>query len=191
VLTGLERAGHLKQLINQNHDGLSLKAGFDLRKLNEIHGSWFDQRNPVVTMDGSMREDLIDRLEDWTERADCVLSLGTSLSGLYADMVCSAAAERASASRSGLGLVIVSLTKTPLDDQATLRIFAPIDDVLQRLAGQLQLNPGHLPTDAEVKAASKRSQLFRTYAMWYRDVLDCDKRYRRESKRQIRRRAQP
>ena len=32
-------------------DGLALKACFPLAKLNEIHGSWFDHRNPVVTME--------------------------------------------------------------------------------------------------------------------------------------------
>ena len=81
ALTALERAGYLKQFINQNHDGLALKAGFPLEKLNEIHGSWFDNRNPVVSMDGSMRKDLMQRLEQWEESADLVLSLGTSLSG--------------------------------------------------------------------------------------------------------------
>ena len=76
ALTALERAGYLKQFINQNHDGLALKAGFPLEKLNEIHGSWFDNRNPVVGMDGSMRKDLMQRLEQWEESADLVLSLG-------------------------------------------------------------------------------------------------------------------
>jgi len=190
VLTALERAGHLHQFINQNHDGLALKACFPQDKLNEIHGSWFDTRNPVVSMDGCMRRDLVDRLTHWEQTVDLVLSLGTSLSGLCADGVCEAAAHRAAESNSGLGLVIVSLTRTPLDSMATLRIFATIDDIMTKLAQKLRL-ARFMPTEKEVHQASKRSSLFRTYAIWYRDVLDRDKRYRREAKSTIHARAQP
>jgi NAD-dependent SIR2 family protein deacetylase len=77
VLAALERAGLLKQWINQNHDGMALKATFPLARLNEIHGSWFDSRNPVVAMDGAMRSDLLGRLEEWAERADLVLAMGS------------------------------------------------------------------------------------------------------------------
>ena len=188
ALTALERAGYLKQFINQNHDGLALKAGFPLEKLNEIHGSWFDNRNPVVSMDGSMRKDLMQRLEQWEESADLVLSLGTSLSGLTADGVCAAAAKRAEESGNGLGLVIVSLTKTGLDDLAAIRIFATIDDVLARLSKLLKLER-YFPNDQEIQKASKRSSLWHTYALWYRDFYD--KQFKRETKKQIRRRAQP
>ena len=190
VLTALERAGLLHQLINQNHDGLALKACFPLAKLNEIHGSWFDMRNPVVTMSGSIRQDLVDRLEEWEERAQLVVTLGTSLSGLHADDVCEAAAVREAKAQRGLGLVIVSLTKTPLDDSATLRIYAELDVVLDKLRQKLRLNR-FMPTAADIKAACKRSSLFRKYAVWYKEVLDPDTRYKRESKRKIRRRAQP
>lgn len=192
VLTALERAGMLSQFVNQNHDGLALKACFPMAKLNEIHGSWFDHRNPVVTMEGSMRKDLLDRLDHWTETADLVLSLGTSLSGLYADSLCTGVATRASTSPSsqdGLGLVIVSLTRTPLDDIAALRIYATIDEVMEMLCTRLKLEP-YLPGKREVKQASKRSSLFRVYARWYRDVYDVSK-YRRETKAMVRARAQP
>ena len=47
------------------------------------------------------------------------------------------------------GLVIISLTKTPLDADASLRIYATLDDALQRLATKLRLS-SFLPTDAEV-----------------------------------------
>lgn len=188
VLAGLERAGHLKQWINQNHDGLAMKATFPLAKLNEIHGSWFDARNPVVAMDGSMRKDLTCRLEEWSESADLVIAMGTSLSGLYADCVATRASERAAEGCNGLGLVIISLTKTPLDTDASLRVYATLDDALQRLAVKLRLSTA-LPTDAEVDKSSKRSALWRAYALWYRDVHD--PKHKRESPAQIMRRAQP
>jgi hypothetical protein len=139
-------------------------------------------------MDGSMRKDLMQRLEQWEESADLVLSLGTSLSGLTADGVCAAAAKRAEESGNGLGLVIVSLTKTGLDDLAAIRIFATIDDVLARLSKLLKLER-YFPNDQEIQKASKRSSLWHTYALWYRDFYD--KQFKRETKKQIRRRAQP
>ena len=152
--------------------------------------SWFDMRNPVVTMDGSIRKDLVDRLEEWEQRAQLVVTLGTSLSGLHADDVCTAAAAREAKAKRGLGLVIVSLTKTPLDDNATLRIYAELDVVLDKLRQKLRLKR-FMPRAADIKAACKRSSLFRKYAVWYKEVLDADTRYKRESKRQIRWRAQP
>merc|ERR1712224_317410 len=41
--------------------------------------------------------------------------------------------------KGSLGLVIVSVQETQLDDIATLRIFALLDDVMQLLAEELQL----------------------------------------------------
>ena len=217
VLAGLERAGLLHQWVNQNHDGLDMKATFPLAKLNQIHGSWFDARNPVVAMDGAMRDDLDERLDEWAEKADLVLALGTTLSGLRADMlaervaarargvvdlhrarVTGAAADGGGSSDGGYmgGLVIVALTKTPLDDAASLRIYGRLDEVLGRLAARLRLP---LPTDAEVAKASKRSALWHEYALWYRDVHDKHDDAdggkgggrRRESEYEIMRRAQP
>ena len=74
VLTQLERSGHLKHWVQQNHDGLPQKAGYPQTKINEIHGAWFDPSNPVVPMKGSLRSDLMDWLLEWEERSD----LGTS-----------------------------------------------------------------------------------------------------------------
>ena len=76
---------HLKHWCQQNHDGLPQKAGFPQEALNEIHGAWFDPSNPVVPMSGNLRDDLIERLMEWEAKADLVLVLGTSLSGMNAD----------------------------------------------------------------------------------------------------------
>ena len=188
--------------MNQNHDGLDMKATFPLAKLNQIHGSWFDARNPVVAMDGAMRDDLDERLDEWAEKADLVLALGTTLSGLRADMlaervaarargvvdlhrarVTGAAADGGGSSDGGYmgGLVIVALTKTPLDDAASLRIYGRLDEVLGRLAARLRLP---LPTDAEVAKASKRSaRVARVCAMVLRRARQARRRRRRQRRR--------
>jgi len=133
-------AAPLKAWVNQNHDGLGLKATCPPRVMNEIHGSWFDTRNAVVQMRGSLRPDLCRRMESTARVSDLVLAGGTSLCGLYADQVATDVAHRhwqqqqhASAGAVGsaaagvghvhareapaavLGLVIVNLQKTMQD----------------------------------------------------------------------------
>lgn len=83
-------------------------------------------------------------------RTDLCLALGTSLSGLNADRMARVPAKRHSADRIGglgkqqngsLGLVIINLQETQLDELSSLRIYAELDDVLQMLAEELQLPP--------------------------------------------------
>jgi len=162
VLAALERAGYLQQWINQNHDGLAQKATFPQAKLNEIHGGWFDDRNPVVKMSGSLRDDLFARLEEWTERADVVLALGTSLSGLHADNVAVECARRAVRAREG-GLVVVALQRTKQDARASLRVYAKLDDALEVLAKKLGVRRA-MPTLEECGRAA------RDPAAWYADM---------------------
>lgn len=134
VLVALHRKGHLDRWVQQNHDGLPQKAGFPQHCLNEIHGAWFDPSNPVVPMDGTLREDLLRQLLEWEEEADLVFALGSTLCGMNADRLCTAAAQRARAGTAGqFGLVIVNLQQTQYDHLCSLRIFATIDDVLVAL----------------------------------------------------------
>ena len=46
--------------------------------VNEIHGSWYDKKNVVVKMWGTLREDLVDRMEHTADVADLVLVLPQS-----------------------------------------------------------------------------------------------------------------
>ncbi len=110
-------------------------------KLNEIHGTWFDKKNPVIFMDGELRKDLLDRMYEWKDKTDLVLAMGTSLCGMHADCVSESCAERyiKSKGKVGQGLVIVNLQQTPLDDKCSLRIFAKIDDVMKLLANELNV----------------------------------------------------
>lgn len=54
VFVAMEKKNYIKHWLQQNHDGLAQKAGFPMKKLNEIHGSWFDKKNTVVMMDDTL-----------------------------------------------------------------------------------------------------------------------------------------
>lgn len=192
MLSALQRHGKLKQVINQNHDALLQKAGFPLEKINEIHGSWFDHRNPVVAMGGSMRKDLVERMEFWAGKADVVLTLGTSLSGLTADMLPELCSQRNMDKEGHIidpfkGLVIVNHQRTRLDYFATLRIFADIDEVMIGLVERLGIE-NLVPSFAEINRLRRRGMRFREYALYYEGQKDYIKS---ETKRQIAARAQP
>ena len=73
---------------------------------------------------------------EWAEKTDLVLAMGSSLCGMEADTVAQRVAERDGT----LGLVIVNLQKTPLDDLASIRIFAPCDKAMDLLAKKMKLN---------------------------------------------------
>lgn len=94
ALTALHFAGFLRHWIQQNHDGLPQKAGFPQECINEIHGAWFDPANPVIKMEGSLREDLFQWLQEWAGKADFCLVLGTSLVGMNADQIAVQTAKR-------------------------------------------------------------------------------------------------
>jgi NAD-dependent SIR2 family protein deacetylase len=117
--------------INQNHDGLPQKAGFPQNRLNDIHGAWYDVSNPVVAMSGSLRGDLYARFEASEESSDLVLALGTSLSGMNVDRMVTTPWSR------GADTVIVSLQRTQLDNQCSVRIFAKIDDFAAMLCEEM------------------------------------------------------
>mmetsp|Transcript_6302 Transcript_6302/g.9553 ORF Transcript_6302/g.9553 Transcript_6302/m.9553 type:complete len:553 (-) Transcript_6302:18-1676(-) len=139
-LAALHKEGYLKSWVQQNHDGLPQKAGFSQACLNEIHGSWFDISNPVVPMDGSLRGDLFQWMLEDEQKADLVIALGTSLSGMNADRMVETPSKKFLKRKQGLGSVIVGFQKTRLDPMASLRIFANIDEVMLLLAHEMQLS---------------------------------------------------
>jgi NAD-dependent SIR2 family protein deacetylase len=149
VLADLHHAGFLKAVVNQNHDGLLQKAGFPQHAVNEIHGSWFDPSNPGGNI---LRDDLFQNLLSWEKTTDLCLALGTSLSGLNADRLATTPAKKFP--KSGFGLVIITLQATQLDEQSTLRIFAPLDDVLMMLAKELNLPNASLREQQQEASAS-------------------------------------
>merc|ERR1712139_37407 len=81
VLATMYEEGMFKNWVQQNHDSLPQKAGFPQHALNEIHGSLHDPGNPVIEINGWLREDLSDWLHQWSNKSDLCLALGCSLSG--------------------------------------------------------------------------------------------------------------
>eukprot|EP00670_Eutreptiella_braarudii_P003418 CAMPEP_0174288848 /NCGR_PEP_ID=MMETSP0809-20121228/22482_1 /TAXON_ID=73025 ORGANISM="Eutreptiella gymnastica-like, Strain CCMP1594" /NCGR_SAMPLE_ID=MMETSP0809 /ASSEMBLY_ACC=CAM_ASM_000658 /LENGTH=332 /DNA_ID=CAMNT_0015386361 /DNA_START=32 /DNA_END=1027 /DNA_ORIENTATION=- len=139
-LAALERKGHVKHWLQQNHDRLAQKAGFPQAKLNEIHGAWGDDKNPVLMMDDKLRPDMIRWMQQWESQADLCLAMGTSLCGMTADVVAEGVAHRFMQGEAGLlGLCIINLQQTPYDDRCALRIWGLLDDVLKLLAKELKV----------------------------------------------------
>jgi NAD-dependent SIR2 family protein deacetylase len=138
-LAALHRENMLQSWVQQNHDGLPQKAKFPQARINEIHGAWFDPSNPVVPMDGTLRDDLHYRMIQDKEKADLVLTMGTSLCGMNADSMVSTASTKFCTEGRGLGSVIIGFQRTPLDQMCSLRIFGRIDEVMCLLAIEMEL----------------------------------------------------
>merc|ERR1711871_737879 len=147
VLTEMEKRGFLHGWVQQNHDGLPQKAGYPQEKLNEIHGAWFDPSNPVVPMDGELRDDLFEWLCEEEKATDLTLALGSSLCGMNADRMVTSPAMRWKQGH-GQGAVIISLQQTQYDDICTLRIFSTLDKVMDALAHELGLMVPNQPPPA-------------------------------------------
>lgn len=156
-LSALQSYGMVQSWVQQNHDGLPQKAGFPQCRINEIHGAWFDPSNPVVPMDGSLRDDLFQRILEDEKKADLVIAIGTSLCGMNADRIVSTPAHRYCEMGTGLGSVIIGFQRTPLDDTCSLRIFARIDEVMLLLARELGLTIDLIPYSFFDSHAAKSS----------------------------------
>jgi hypothetical protein len=166
LLVAMHNIGLVHEWIQQNHDGLAQKAGMPTAKVNEIHGGLFDPSNPVVSMSGSLRHDLFQRLLRaegaviaGPEAADLVLALGSSLSGMNSDRVVTGCELRASKGRA-LGSCIITLQRTQLDGSSCgLRIFGRLDHVLGKLASKIGLQAAqqHTPAAALFSSAAAAS----------------------------------
>jgi len=139
VMAALYKAGLLKHWVQQNHDGLPQKAGYPQQALNEIHGAWFDPSNPVVPMDGTLRGDLFQWMQEEEQATDLVIAMGTSLCGMNSDRMVKTPGKKFINKGLGLGSVIIGFQRTVCDEYAALRIFARIDEVMLLLALELNL----------------------------------------------------
>mmetsp|Transcript_50662 Transcript_50662/g.120941 ORF Transcript_50662/g.120941 Transcript_50662/m.120941 type:complete len:551 (-) Transcript_50662:227-1879(-) len=151
TLVALHSTGYLKHWVQQNHDGLPQKAGYPQKHINEIHGAWWDPSNPVVPMDGTLRGDLIEWMLEWEEKADLCLALGTSMVGMNSDRMALAPAQRAQRQpkAAALGTVICALQQTQYDQVSSLRIFAPLDELMRLLAEEMSLEVAQTPWRAQ------------------------------------------
>lgn len=132
VCASLYKKGYLKQFITQNHDGLPLKAGLPWSIVNEIHGGWFDKKNGVKMMDDKLNPKNLERYEEWREKSDLVIVVGTSLAGMNADRIAIEAGMNPNKQ-----LIIINLQKNPMTKDSQLNIFADISKVFKLLAGDL------------------------------------------------------
>jgi len=139
VLTQLYFEDYLKMWVQQNHDGLPQKAGFPQHLINEIHGAWWNIANPVCPMSGTLRSDLFEWMEEWQEKADLTLCMGTSLVGMSADDCVSDVAERYIDDDEGYGSVIVGLQRTSHDDSCSIRFYCKIDEMVSLLVRELDI----------------------------------------------------
>lgn len=133
ALAAMESAGLLHFWVQQNHDRLGQKAGYPQEKMCEIHGAWGDHKNPVVAMSGSLRSDLYEWWDQWCDRAEVCLTVGTSLAGMNADNL------PKSVGTKNDNLIIIGLTPTGLDHLAGVRVWGLLDDVLEKLAKKLNI----------------------------------------------------
>ena len=90
-------------------------------------------------MSGSLRDDLFDWMNEEEHKADLVLAMGTSLSGMNADRMVSTASKKYLKKKEGLGSIIIGFQKTKMDKLASLRIFARIDEVMKLLVEEMDL----------------------------------------------------
>jgi len=149
ILTRMYKVGYVKRWFQQNHDALAQKAGYPQLAINEIHGSNFNPANPVIKMAGTLREDLIEDGEEWSEKADFVLVLGTSLSGMMVEFLVTNNTDRFVAGL-GLGAALVNLQRTEHDDKMSVRIWSDVDKAMLMLEEALGLESYKtLPTDLD------------------------------------------
>lgn len=94
-----------------------------MNKLNEIHGSWFDKKNPVVLMDDCLNQKNYKLLEEWEDKVDLCLAIGTSLCGMRSDGIALNALKRGK-------LVIINLQQTPYDEKCHLRLYGNLQDII-------------------------------------------------------------
>lgn len=140
VCKSLYDKGYLKQFISQNHDGLPLKAGMPWSIVNEIHGGWFDKKNGVKMMDDTLNPNNLKRYEEWREKSDLVIVVGTSLAGMNADRIAIEAGMNPDKN-----LIIINLQENPMTKNSQLNIFADISKVFRLLAASLNIRVAKNP----------------------------------------------
>jgi len=134
VCNSMYEKKYIKQFITQNHDGLAQKAGLPWSIVNEIHGSWFDKKNGVKMMDDRLDKKALQRFEEWREKSDLVIVVGTSLAGMNADRIA-----QEGAFNPNKKLIIINLQENTMTNHSQLNIFADITKVFTLLAKDLNI----------------------------------------------------
>jgi len=168
-LVELQRQGILKYVISQNCDGLHRRSGLPASAISELHGngnveicedcgqSYFRDfqctrmrkiadhftgrfcschgrlLNSTIDFGQTLPERPLKLAEEHSRKADLHLALGSSLT------VHPACGMPAKTAKHGGNLVICNLQKTPLDQRASIRIFAETDKVMEMLMALLAI----------------------------------------------------
>ncbi len=161
ALVDLERSGKLHGIITQNIDGLHQKAGSSAEKILELHGNnqetkcldcgdvrpWEETRKklqrgekvprcsackglikPNIVMFGEWLDEMVlARAQAWLGECDLLVVIGSTL------VVEPAASLPRIAKDSGARLVIITLSSTPLDRLADLKIERKAGDVFREV----------------------------------------------------------
>ena len=159
AIVELERLGRLKGIITQNIDGLHQMAGSSPEKILELHGNnreticlscrdlnpWQEvygrlkkgEQAPVclkcggllkpntISFGQSLDSDVLNRAFQWSQDCDLLLAIGSTLA------VEPAASIPRLAKQKGARLVIITLSDTPLDQMADLKIKSGAGQCLQ------------------------------------------------------------
>jgi len=151
VCNSMYEKKYIKQFITQNHDGLAQKAGLPWSIVNEIHGGWFDKKNGVKMMDDALDKKALQRFEEWREKSDLVVVVGTSLAGMNADRIA-----QEGALNPNKKLVIINLQENTMTPHSQLNIFADISKVFTLLAKDLNIIIKKNPTVYQDKAEFRK-----------------------------------
>jgi hypothetical protein len=143
-ISKLHKLDLLHLSVSQNHDGLLQKAGIPQEDVLEIHGAWYDPANPPVKYNEDLKTDFIQKLRNEAAEADLVLVLGTSLSGMTADVIAEKVAGRGIQGKA-LGTVIINLQRTRLDHSCGVRVWAKLEDAFKILEELLELREVESP----------------------------------------------
>lgn len=161
AIVSIEQRGKLKGLITQNIDGLHQAAGSSPDKIIELHGTSLEviclscrdilpteevyqryqqgEEIPLcrkcagllkpntISFGQALDQDLLQKAFDWACECDLLLAVGSTL------VVEPAASIPRVAREHGASLCILTLSETPLDDIADLKIAEPCGSVLRRV----------------------------------------------------------
>merc|ERR1712070_1123858 len=92
-------------------------------------------RNPVVKMSGSLREDMFDWLEEWEDKVEVCLTVGTSMCGMRSDSMADECADMDDFNKNGL--IIIGLQPTAKDFKCGVRIWGLLDEILVKLVHKM------------------------------------------------------
>lgn len=165
ALVKIEKKGKLKGIVTQNIDGLHQKAGTSREKIVELHGTnweticldcgdlrpWDEAHEKLKRGEkiplckicrGLLKPNTISfgqpldmtvygRAKRWMEDCDLILAIGSTL------IVEPAASLPLYARQCGAKLVIITLSATPLDEMAEMKVSVPAGEILSKAMNAL------------------------------------------------------